>query len=656
MKIKLALVFLFIAMVSLAYSQNISVKSFRMLETDLDARVNYPKTDQNGEKCAVIKVVTTEQGFVWEGDALGITATEFKTSEYWLYIPRGAKRLTIKHAKLGMLRDYVYPLPIKEATVYEMVLTTAKVTTIIEQVEIPTQWVIINSEPEGCDVYINEQYVGTTPYTKKMELGSYNYRIEKNLYYTDAGKFELNETARKEMKVKLKPNHGFVKINTTPEQGAAVEIDGVPTNSNAPYTSQMLPLGKHKATVKMVMFSSKTEEFIITEGQTTNLTIAMEPNFATVNITTNPEAEIFIDDERKSSGTYTGRILPGLHTFEAKKDKYYSDKKQQEFSAGETANLSLHARAKTGKTDIISTPIDATIKLNGVSYGTTPASLKDLLIGEYTLTLEKQGYGTVTKNITITENQTLNISEKLATGMEVNITSSPAGAQLTIDGTNYGATPQSLSLNFGSHNIKLVNGKKEVTESISITQGGKIRWEFDVSELENLTDNRDEKTYKIVQMGTQIWMAENLAYKPISGNYWAYDNDQSNVTKYGYLYDWQAACKVCPIGWHLPSDDEWKQLNDFVGSKSVTRLKAKSGWGKNGNGTDDYGFSALPGGERYRGGQFRNIGYGGAWWSSSESNMYGVSYWFMSYNKSNIGKGYDYDKENYYSVRCVKDK
>ncbi|MDX9694300.1 MAG: FISUMP domain-containing protein [Bacteroidales bacterium] len=655
MNSRLLLVILLTTILKIAGSQNISVKSFRMLETDRDARVNYPKTDQNGEKCAVIKVVTTEQGFVWEGDALGITATEFKTSEYWLYIPRGAKRLTIKHAKLGMLRDYVYPLPIKEATVYEMVLTTAKVTTIVEQIEIPTQWLVINTVPEGADVFINEQNVGTTPYTKKMEVGSYNYRIEKNLYYTDAGKFELNETARKEMNVTLKPNHGFVKINTTPEQGASVEIDGISVNNVTPFTSQMLVLGKHKATVKMAMFSSKTEEFIITEGQTTNLTIAMEPNFATVNITTNPEAEIFIDDERKGTGTYTGRVLPGLHTFEAKKDKYYSDKKQQEFTVGETVNLSLHPRAKTGKTDIISTPIDATIKLNGVSYGTTPTSLKDILIGEYTLTLEKQGYGTVTKNITITENQTLSISEKLTTGMEVTIASTPEGAQLTIDGTNYGVTPQNLTLSFGSHNIKLLNGKKEVTETIIVTQGSKTRWEYNVAEIAPIgtfTDLRDGKTYKYVTIGKQVWMAENLAYKPTSGDYWAYD--QSNVAKYGYLYTWETAKNVCPAGWHLPSDAEWSQLTNFVGSNPGTKLKAKSGWNRNGNGTDDFGFSAFPGGSRNDDGSYSIVGSYGYWWSSTEYGANLAWYRKMSINISNVSS-YHPLKQSGFSVRCVKD-
>jgi uncharacterized protein (TIGR02145 family) len=169
------------------------------------------------------------------------------------------------------------------------------------------------------------------------------------------------------------------------------------------------------------------------------------------------------------------------------------------------------------------------------------------------------------------------------------------------------------------------------------------------------TDSRDGKTYKYVTIGNQTWMAENLNYATSSGS-WCYDNNSSNCATYGRLYNWQTAKNVCPAGWHLPSDAEWTQLTDFVGgsSNAGSKLKAKNGWMDNGNGTDEYGFTALPGGFRYDNGNFDSIGHFGRWWSATESDADYAWHRNMYYYYSNVFMYY-YDKESGFSVRCVRD-
>jgi uncharacterized protein (TIGR02145 family) len=120
------------------------------------------------------------------------------------------------------------------------------------------------------------------------------------------------------------------------------------------------------------------------------------------------------------------------------------------------------------------------------------------------------------------------------------------------------------------------------------------------------TDSRDGQTYKTVKIGNQTWMAQNMNYRTEKRSC-CYENNPDNCKKYGKLYDWNTANVACPKGWHLPSKGEWTKWITMVGSlRAGKTLKSKSGWNESGNGTDDYGFSALPGGLLYSGGDFLN--------------------------------------------------
>lgn len=205
MKYKSLLIYFLLIINVSAQAQNINVKSFKKLPTDQTARVDAPKEDQNGDLCAIVKVITTENGFSWEAGSLGIIATEKKDNGYWIYIPYDSKRLTIKHNTFGVLRNYIYPERITEATVYEMVLETTAATNK-QQVEdeIKDQWVIISTEPTGAKLYIDDKLVGTTPFQQTIPLGQHTYRIAMPMYDTDAGVFELSAGKRFAKSVKLK--------------------------------------------------------------------------------------------------------------------------------------------------------------------------------------------------------------------------------------------------------------------------------------------------------------------------------------------------------------------------------------------------------------------------------------------------------------------
>ena len=208
----------------------------------------------------------------------------------------------------------------------------------------------------------------------------------------------------------------------------------------------------------------------------------------------------------------------------------------------------------------------------------------------------------------------------------------------------------------------------------------------------SFTDTRDGNIYKTVQIGKQVWMAENLKYLPsvvgpstgseTTPYYYVYGYDGTNVTDakatsnyntYGVLYNWPAAMAgsassnanpsgvqgVCPAGWHLPSDAEWTELTDYLGGTRVAGGKLKetgtTHWNSPNTGaTNETGFTALPGGSRYNNGNFTNIRYHGGWWSSTEYGTYLAWYRYAGYNFSDVGR-LNYGKEVGFSVRCVRD-
>ena len=129
-------------------------------------------------------------------------------------------------------------------------------------------------------------------------------------------------------------------------------------------------------------------------------------------------------------------------------------------------------------------------------------------------------------------------------------------------------------------------------------------------ETGTFADSRDGKTYKTVKIGTQTWMAENLAFK-YDGGCLAYKDSTKYVTVYGYLYNWETAMKVCPAGWHLPTDAEWTTLTTYLGGEGAAGVKLKSTSirvNPNEGAANSSGFTALPGGFRDYHGTFGNIG------------------------------------------------
>lgn len=204
-----------------------------------------------------------------------------------------------------------------------------------------------------------------------------------------------------------------------------------------------------------------------------------------------------------------------------------------------------------------------------------------------------------------------------------------------------------------------------------------------------MTDSRDNTVYKTVEIGKQIWMAENLNYADsirtpsLNGKSWCINGKNKNCNVGGRLYTWAAAIDsvqifndegikcgygrtcvlnmplkgICPDDWHLPSADEWNVMFESVGSQSdgAPNLKSRFGWRENGNGIDLYGFSVFPTGNRdYYGNYPIYSGHSAYFWSSSENGTSNAVSMIFFYHVDYI-ESRDWNRKDYaFSIRCLK--
>jgi uncharacterized protein (TIGR02145 family) len=203
-----------------------------------------------------------------------------------------------------------------------------------------------------------------------------------------------------------------------------------------------------------------------------------------------------------------------------------------------------------------------------------------------------------------------------------------------------------------------------------------------------LTDSRDNRMYKTIQIGNQTWMAENLAYLPYVSSlsvgsdtdpfYYIYNYEGNSISEakntknyndYGVLYNWKAAKTACPDNWHLPTDEEWKKLETHLGMSLSEadmygwrilghvgkKLKSTSAWEIDRNGTNTSGFNAKPGGYRNGSPKFGLLGSMAFFWSSSADRKLSALSRGLDSNDDGVGRGGD-GRRFGQSVRCVKDE
>jgi hypothetical protein len=387
----------------------LAVESCEADPTDLTARLKETAmTDENSKNCAILKVVTTLQASDFEFDVgmLGVEAVVQKIAEIWVYIPAEAQRVKIQHKHLGQTL-YQFKEPLKEATVYVLQLKAGNVKTIVEE-SIDRNHFVVTCKEEGATIAIDkgepEPFDKNGRIDKVLQFGKHTYEVAAGKWYhATAGAVEIGKGAAMRQTVELKPRFGSLTVKTTPETGAEIFIDDEKQDKTSPVTVERLMGGEHSIRAAKEMYKIANQKVTIAEGAAQEVTVALQPNFATVTLTSTQGATIYADDTERGATRWSGKLMAGPHTAEATLKGHRKRAIALDVIAGQDQTVALDLEAMYGSLDI-SANADAAISIDGKQYpDPAPIIIEKLLVGEHEVTLTASGFKPFRKKVEIEE-------------------------------------------------------------------------------------------------------------------------------------------------------------------------------------------------------------------------------------------------------------
>lgn len=471
---RLIAIFSIIALAAVAaVAQTMSVAGFEERPMDMDARVTHPVTDPNGQTCALIKVETTQTGFGFDTGVIQVVKTEQKIGEVWVYVQPRVKKITIMHQDYEPVRDYYFPTgALKEATVYLLKLRTAGAPVQAASTQQRSGFLIINSEPQGAEVWLNNESTGeVTPFRRKLAIGDeVPYRLSLPLYHDEAGMVTVDQP-RKELQFALRPAFGSVTVTSTPS-GALVFLDEKQVGQT-PLTLDRIASGSHSLRLQAPQYAVERRNVSVADGQTANVAVTLAARFAEITVQAPQGAVVTVDGDRKGSGTLSWRQSEGLCDIVVSMAGHRDARRQLEVVAGRAQTVQLTPQPIYGSASVDSDLMDAEIWIDGKQYGVTPNVVERLLVGSHTLVLKKSGYADLQQQFSVEEGKEASLSVKLPAGRSVQFTSEKPGMQIIVDGKKLGTTPLTAVVGIGHHSVSAMRGGDIIdVRDLDITSAG----------------------------------------------------------------------------------------------------------------------------------------------------------------------------------------
>lgn len=304
-------------------AQSLSVEYFKLLETDLTANTNGTiEYDQNGEKAALIKIITTETGFVFEAGMLGIVKTVPKVSEIWVYVPRGLQKLKIMHPQLGQV-EYNIPMPIESARTYELKLISGSVRTVVEHTS-TSQFVVFKVEPKTAVVFIDEDEPRSLDsdgmLSIRLSRGHHTYRVIAASFVSEAGAIEV-ESDKISKQVTLKSALATLTVKTTDD--AEIWINEIKKGVGT-WTGN-LAAGLYLIESRKPSHLPQQQEIALNQQERRTVTISDPiPIYGSLEIESTPlESKAYLDNKLiGKTPIRIDKVLVGEHIIRIEKDGY----------------------------------------------------------------------------------------------------------------------------------------------------------------------------------------------------------------------------------------------------------------------------------------------------------------------------------------------
>lgn len=402
-------------------------------QTDLDARVNYPVQDRNNKLCALIKVTVVNGKLdspliLKVGTILEVVRREQKEDgEVWFYVPVEVKNLEFRCVGY---KPIVVPVTTQllPGGVYRITIASESSRAYAWDDPFKSNYLIKSNYlkvrmPEGTlfsigstrDYEITTKIISDGEFVMRLDYGEYYYKAENELYETAEGTLAVDDNSEVRT-IEMTPAYSYLDIETVPG-GAEVFVDGKSVGTSPVSLPDKMKRGSVSIRVQKEMYYTEEMTFDISgDALRHTATVTLSPQFGTVECRCeDPEAELWIDNQKVGTGTWTGQLSSlSSHYLEARRKGHMSRSLNFDIVEGSTVTQTIGAPEPLyGSIEVLSEPSGAVVKVDGKQVGTTPFILNEVLIEDHRIEVSKDGYEPYTATFTLSHNQHLPLNYTL---------------------------------------------------------------------------------------------------------------------------------------------------------------------------------------------------------------------------------------------------